>query len=218
MWGRPQAHVRSQVPKAELAALLPPRPVIVEAGAHRGVDTVEFARGWPEGKIYAFEPVPELFRAVEKLTAGYPNVSCVPLALGAKEGFQTFHVSSGASDGSGSLLSPERHRDFHPEVEFGEQISVPTVTLDAWAAAARVPQVDLLWLDLQGSEPAVLASAPRVLRTVRVVHTEVSLVPTYSGVMLYPEFRRWMEDQGFIVAEELLPYPDMGNVLFVRHP
>ena len=44
-----------------IAQFLPENPVILEAGAHVGTDTVEMVNLWPKCTVYAFEPVPELF-------------------------------------------------------------------------------------------------------------------------------------------------------------
>ena len=79
-----------------------------------------------------------------------------------------------------------------------------------------IDHVDFLWLDMQGHELAVLKASPRMLNSARAIHTEVSLKETYRGVPLYPEFRHWMENKGFKVVREALPWPDMGNVLFVN--
>ena len=205
-----------QVAKAELARYLSMNPVIVEAGAHIGVDTEELARQWPGGVVYAFEPVPALFAELERRTGVLANVRRSRQALSDRDGRQIIHLSGGASDGSSSLLVPERHLEVHPDVRFEERIEVEAVTLDRWAHEQAVEQVDLLWLDMQGMEAAVLRASPKVLAQVRAVHTEVSLMPVYGGAILYPEFRSWMEAQGFRVEREILPYPDMGNVLFVR--
>ncbi|MFA6962996.1 MAG: FkbM family methyltransferase [Opitutaceae bacterium] len=207
----------AQVSKSELAKYLPDNPVIIEAGAHTGVDTLELALQWPYGTIHAFEPVPELFSQLERKTLGMPNVRLSKLALSDRSGPQVLHLSGGASDGSSSLLAPDHHLEVHPDVLFDQRIEVNAVTLDEWwereAASSRV---DFLWLDMQGIEPAVLRAAPKILSQVRLVHTEVSLIPVYKNSVLYPEFRGWMEEQGFVVAKEMLPFPDMGNVLFIR--
>ena len=207
---------RTQVSPAELARYLPRNPVVLEAGAHNGQDTVQLAAQWPEGIVHAFEPVPQLFAALQQKVALFPNVCCHELALATEAGVAELHVSSGTSDGSSSLLAPEQHLEGHPDVQFLRTIRVKTVTLDGWAQEQGLTAVDLLWLDLQGMEPGVLASSPDILTKVRAVHSEVSLIPVYHGTMLYPEFRRWMEARGFVVVREILPFPDMGNVLFVR--
>lgn len=206
----------AQIPKKTIARYLPKAPVIVEAGAHTGVDTIELARQWPKGVVHAFEPVPALFDQLEDRTRSLVNVRRSRLALSDRAGKQVLHLSEGASDGSSSLLPPERHLEVHPEVRFEKRIEVDTVTLDGWAEQQGIDRIDFLWLDMQGMEPAVLRASPRMLARVRAIHTEVSLMPVYAQSVLYPEFRAWMETQGFEVAREVLPYPDMGNVLFVR--
>jgi precorrin-6B methylase 2 len=64
------------IPIAAIAAHLPPAPVIVEAGAHVGRDTVRMARVWPEGRIHAFEPLPNVFDTLLRNTKGLSNVHC----------------------------------------------------------------------------------------------------------------------------------------------
>jgi FkbM family methyltransferase len=205
-----------QISKVELCQYLPASPVIIEAGAHNGTDTVELAQLWSHGSVHAFEPVPSLFLELRNKTKNLGNVFCYPLALAPQKGRQRLNLSGGVSDGSSSLLEPALHRTFHPEVTFESNIEVEAVTLDSWAEDHAIGKVDLMWLDLQGMEPAVLRSSPRILSEVKVVHTEVSLAAVYAGTELYPQFRAWMESQGFSVVQEFLPYPDMGNVLFVR--
>ena len=93
---------------------------------------------------------------------------------------------------------------------------VDTFTIDDWAQKYQVDKIDFAWLDLQGAEFKVLNGSPRIFSTINVLFTEVSLIETYSGVMLYPAFREWLESHKFQVVLEDLPYKDMGNVLFVR--
>lgn len=205
-----------QISKKEFAKFLVNNPIVVEAGAHNGKDTVELSDHWPNGMIHAFEPIPELFGELSKNTRNARNVVCYQKALGARSGIQQIHVSGGASDGSSSLLKPELHTKFHPAVTFDKVIPVEAVTLDDWMEKEQVPSIDMLWLDLQGAEPAVLRASPRALRSVQLIHTEVSLVQAYEGAELYRDFRTWLEAQGFRVVKELLPHPDMGNVFFLR--
>jgi FkbM family methyltransferase len=204
------------VPKSFYKAFLPPDPVIVEAGAHAGHDTDGLARTWPRGHVYAFEPVPGLFKKLVARTSSLRNVTCYQLALGGSVATSRLHVSGGESDGSSSLLAPSGHLEEHPRVTFDERIPVSVTTLAAWAQATRVSRVDFLWLDLQGSELEVMKAGEDLLRAATVVYTEVSLKPMYVGGPLYPELRAWMEMIGFIVVREELPWPDMGNVVFAR--
>ncbi len=206
-----------KINKMYIKKYLPDNPVIVDAGANNGSDSIEMARLYRKVKIYAFEPLPSVFEQLERNIRKYKNINAFRLALSNKNGEQDLHVSSGASNGSSSLLKPETHLVDHPDVLFREKIRVQTVTLDEWAQQNDINAVDFLWFDLQGYEMEVLKASTVILPTVKVVHMEVSTKNTYDGVTLYPEAKLWMENNGFYVDQEAIPKGwDMGNVLFVR--
>jgi FkbM family methyltransferase len=177
---------------------------------------VELADLWPQGEIHAFEPVDGLFAQLHARTRRCKNVKCYCQAVGDRTGVAELFISSGASDGSSSLLSPTGHVREHPDVKFARVTAVPVTTLDDWSKAQSVQRADLLWLDLQGAELRTIQAAPRILSTVRLVYMEVSLVELYAGSPLYPEARQWMAAHGFKPEWEAFPWRDAGNVLFRR--
>jgi 2-O-methyltransferase len=201
---------------ADLRESLGESPIVLEAGAHNGLDTVCLGRLFIDGTVHAFEPVPDLYARLIRRTKGLANVRTYNCALGARSEKASLHLSGGGSDGSSSLLRPTGHLDVHPSVTFAHSIQVPCVSLDDWATENGVVGVDLLWLDLQGLEFEVLTASSLVLPTVKAIYTEVSLKEMYEGSCLYPDYRRWLEGQGFEVVAEDLRWADMGNVLFAR--
>lgn len=204
------------ITKEYIASFLPKKPIIVEVGAHNGTDTCEMASLWPTSTIYAFEPLPNLYNEILKRIQQFKNVFVYPYALSDSNGSALFYISEGASDGSSSLLPPGDHLELHPEVLFEKTITVPTLTLDRWAEKNNITSVDALWLDMQGYEPAMLQASPSVLKTVKIIYTEVNICEVYKGAILYTDYKRWLEEQGFVVVREDLPWIDGGNVLFVR--
>ena len=166
--------------------------------------------------IHSFEPIPQLFAQLKENIKPYNNIFPYSVALSDFTGNSEMFVSSGTSQFSSSLLTPKEHLTEHPEVNFHTKIKVKTITLDHWAQDNNVDRIDLLWLDLQGSEPAVLKASPKILNTVKAIYTEVSLKELYNATPLYPEFRQWLEAQDFRVEREELAWEDAGNVLFVR--
>jgi FkbM family methyltransferase len=191
-------------------------PIVLEAGAHNGTDTVRLSARFRSGTIHAFEPVPRLYAHLKAKADRLPNVYCYNLALGANNGDVTLYLSDGASDASSSLLPPKEHLTFHPKVKFESQISVPCTTLDEWATAHNVHRIDFAWLDLQGLEPEMLRASPKILGTMRAIYTEINLIELYQGGILYNEFRDWLKSQGFIVRVEDMCWEDAGNVFFTR--
>ncbi|MDX1952576.1 MAG: FkbM family methyltransferase [Verrucomicrobiota bacterium] len=213
---KPDAVPEGAFSKDSIARYLPANPIVIEAGAHIGKDTEEMARLWPDGHIHAFEPFPDVFEKLQKRVKGLKNVTCYSMALADQTGTVSFNVSSGKSNASSSLLQPKQHLEQHPDVFFNERIEVEATRIDDWAVRFNVPKVDFLWLDLQGYELFALKSGENVLKTVSLIYTEVFLKESYAGAPLYPEVKLWMESRGFRVEWEGLPWPDSGNVLFVR--
>jgi len=115
------------------------------------------------------------------------------------------HISSGASDGSSSLLPPKEPLTEHPDVTFPEQVKIPTITIDDWRKRYHIPKVDFTWLDVQGHELPVLKVAPNTLKRIQTIYTEVSLKEMYEGGSLYRQLRQWLENHGFRVETEELP-------------
>lgn len=209
---------------------LPEDPVILEAGAYNGTDTDEIAQTWPKGIVHAFEPQPEIFQQLRSNLKPRTNVKVYELGLSDYVGTATFYdsVHDHQPDrpfASGSLLQPKEHLKLSPFVKFNRQFEVPITTLPIWAAQAGVTKIDFMWLDLQGLELVVLKAAIDLLKTTRVVYTEVEFVEAYKGQHQYPAVKAWLEAQGFVLyaadftAEQAArPNYDRwyGNAMFVK--
>jgi len=193
-------------------------PTIVEAGVCDGLDTEFFARSFPNGKIYGFEPIPDLFNQALSLNDKYSNVVLNQLALGESTGTKKIYVSDrfGEKWGSSSILKPKDHLTFHKEITFNSELEVKTVNLDDWCQDNGIDKVDLMWLDLQGIEPLVIKSSPKIISKTTYIYSEVSLTETYENVIVYDKFKEYMLDIGFNIVFEDLPWQDAGNVLFEK--
>jgi FkbM family methyltransferase len=190
--------------------------IIIEAGMYDGKNTDFFCRYFCDGMVYGFEPVPEPFAEANNRLSKYENVVLYEKALAENTGFRNMFYSDrfGEHSGSSSILPPKDHLSFHPEITFKEFIQIETITLDDWANQNSITKIDLMWLDTQGSEPIILGASKDTLSKTRYLYTEVSLIETYSGVIMYPEFKAFLEDNNFEVVFEDLPWKDMGNVLY----
>jgi len=204
------------ISKKSIAEYLSDNPIIIEAGASDGQDTLELSKQFPNGQIHAFEPIPAVFEKLKNRVGNCKNVHIYPHALGPTNHTAKMYVSSGRSYGSSSLLKPKEHLTIHKDVHFKEEIEVPVLTIDDWAAKHNIDRVDFMWLDMQGAEYATLKASSKILNSLKVLYTEVSLMEMYEGVPLYEEYKTWLESLGFKAAIEEIPWKDMGNVLFVK--
>lgn len=206
---------------------LPQNPVIIDAGSYDGQDSILMAKWWPQGKIFAFEPVPQMFLKTRQNTASYANIACFPFALADVSEKKVLYISKTQDHiaASSSLLQPKEHLDFYPEILFPTQIEVEGVALDDWAEQQAIKHIDFLWLDMQGFELFVLKQSQLAAR-VSAIYTEVEFIEAYAGQYLYEDVCSWMQSQGFeMVGADFVepPKPNQiknrrfwGNCLFVR--
>lgn len=99
-------------------------PIILEAGAADGADTLRFAKLLSsQGVIYAFEPVLQNFERLKDLVKEQHNVHTFRMALGDHDGKMKMNVSRNieADDNiasSSSLLKPRTLTSSHILISF----------------------------------------------------------------------------------------------------
>ncbi|HEX2978575.1 MAG TPA: FkbM family methyltransferase [Candidatus Babeliales bacterium] len=204
-----------------VAKLMPEKPIIVEAGAYDGADSVHLAKTITNCTVHSFEPVPELYNKVLTKTQGVKNIFTYQMALSDKDGESLFYVSElaenpGVASASSSLLPPKEHTVLTPQLSFPTQISVKTTTLDTWAAQNGITHVDFLWLDMQGYEMNMLKGSPKILKTVKAILTEVEFIEAYLGQYLFADIKKFLEAEGFILKALSTAGEWFGDALFVR--
>lgn len=128
-----------------------PGDVVIDGGANVGGFTRAAAETvGPTGLVYAVEPDPRCYDALQALAAQFAQVRPVLKALDTYEG-QT-NLTRGKHSQQSSLLSAAV-----PDKD-GE-VAVECVTLDS----LHTGKVAAVKLDLQGGEPAALMGAPNLL-------------------------------------------------------
>jgi len=139
-----------------LARLLRPGHVAVDIGANIGIFSVFMGRAvGPSGRVVAVEAVPP---HVDVLTRNLrrnrlEQVTVVATAVGANEGELVLSRPKGGNRGAFTAGG----------VDSVESYSVTVRRLDDVLAECDLPQVDVLKMDIEGSECAALRGAERLL-------------------------------------------------------
>jgi FkbM family methyltransferase len=135
------------------------RPLIVDAGANRGDYAALVLATLPRARVVCFEPSPIAAAELRSRFADVPNVCVVELGLDRAPGRQTMFGNTAGSP----LASLYPRRADHHGIEFSELAEVEVTTLDTYCAAHSINRVDLLKLDVEGGELAVLEGASALL-------------------------------------------------------
>jgi FkbM family methyltransferase len=180
---------------ALLGSRIRPGMTVIDGGAHVGYFTCQAARlVGPRGLVLAFEPAP---RNAALLQAnvwrnGFTNVVCFPWALGSEPGLAELRLSA-------SNTGDHRLHGGAP----GDGVIVRVAALDEILAIR--PPVDVVKLDVQGSEEAavrgmtkLLAGSPGVLVTLELSPADARAAGSEPRALV-----GWYRSLGFEVRVQL---------------
>lgn len=162
--------------------LASPVRTIFEVGAADGRDAAEYAAGYPEADVYAFEPVPESFERLMEHAAAQPRLHGFQCAMSNSRGKATFNLGNWLD--ASSLLKPRATGStFDAYQASSRAIEVETDTIDDFCLRHEIGRIDLLKMDTQGAELLVLEGAERMLAggAIGIIYTEIQFAELYEG-------------------------------------
>ena len=146
-----------------ISSRLKPGSQFVDVGAHLGFVSLAVAHACSHARVLALEPHPENYARLRMHVEinGCANVAIERLGLGAAGGRAVM-----SSEGEGT--------DYHRVLPAGRSdpgaaaLEVELMALDDLAAERGIERVEVLKLDVEGHEPAVLDGASRLLAEGRI--------------------------------------------------
>jgi FkbM family methyltransferase len=132
---------------------------VLDIGAHVGWYGLLAKQVNPKVDVWAFEPNPPVLQRLrENIALNGVMVHVVAAAASDVNGTAIFYEGApGLSSSSG----------LRPEVGGMHSFRVSTVTIDSIVAANNIENIDLVKIDVEGHEPAVLRGMQNVLETMR---------------------------------------------------
>lgn len=143
-------------------AAVPHQPaLIIDAGAHIGLTSLFFANKFPDAKIFAIEPAPTNIEMLELNTVDYPNIALVRAGLWGEH--RLLRISNPDSTNWGFRVEPA-----------GSGIeALPAVTVEDILKLAGTDTIDILKMDIEGSEREVFAASQAWIGKVRTLIVEL---------------------------------------------
>lgn len=127
----------------------------IDIGCHKGEILQFILKLAPQGKHFAFEPIPYLY---DQLNVKFKNQATIlPFALSDKSGQTTFNLVKNAPAYSG--INKRKYAVENPEIE---EIQVELKQLDEVIPAET--KIDLIKIDVEGGEFDVLKGAKNILQ------------------------------------------------------
>lgn len=202
-----------------LAKFLPQDPIIVEAGAYQGRDTLKIAQRFPEGTIYAFEPLSIAFPKLCEAVTPFTNVICLNQALNNTSGVKNFYICHGTYakfpvfEFHSSLLPPTEDMEVHL---LGPIEKVSCLSLLDFCEKEKIQKIDMLWLSAEGNEKQILTGMDHLLSEVSLVYIRTQLFQSRLSMTLFQDLRKFMEKNGFVLLSHFFLPNIHGDALFIK--
>lgn len=175
-----------------------PVNTVFEVGAADGRDSERYATLFPGARVFAFEPMPQIYSALAERARRVPAIVPLNLALAATTGTARFHVANWQD--ASSLLAPKQTGSTFDQYQAqADEIEVRTSTLDEQCATHGVTRIDLLKMDAQGAELQILSGARELLArgAIGLIYTEVHFMESFEGSALFHEVCALLAGHGF---------------------
>ncbi len=140
--------------------------VIVDAGANVGFASVFFANRYPSARILAIEPEPSNYRQLVLNTKPYHRVKCIQGALWHEEG--SANLFNPCEGNLGFMLDRAAREHAHVQIAPTTLITIPRLI-----ESEAIERINLLKIDIEGSELGVLENSAPWIERVDVIVAEL---------------------------------------------
>jgi FkbM family methyltransferase len=174
------------------------KPVIFDVGGSDGSTIIDFKKIFPESTIFSFEPYPEAYINLEKLTSTFSDVHTFPIALSDIETPTTFYVNK--SKATNSLFKPKFTDSFIDNHAVPEnEIQIQQKTMDSFVLENNIAIIDILKMDVQGGELKILHGAKNALtqKKIRFILSEIWFLEGYEDQPLYHDIASYLSTFGY---------------------
>ena len=133
---------------------------IFDIGANTGIYSLIAKTVHPESNVYAFEPMPQIFRELQtNIRLNKYDVKVFDVAVSNRDGAQTLFHSGGGHTYTASL-----NRGFD---ENTNELAVPTMKLSTFIRQQQLSAVDLMKIDVETHEAEVLLGMEEYLDSMK---------------------------------------------------
>lgn len=170
---------------------------VLDVGAHEGDFAQRIHDMLPDAAIVSFEPLPECFRALEKVSATLPKHRCFNVAVGSAPGEAEMGQNE-YTQASSLLPTNDEMRKLMPFAAETRPVKVRVDTLDRLCSELQLEDNLMVKIDVQGFEREVIAGGRDTLRRAKLVLIETSFQRIYQGQPLFEAvYRDLVDELGF---------------------
>jgi FkbM family methyltransferase len=179
--------------------------IIYDLGSRDCEQSIEFYKTFPNAKIYAFECNPNTLDLCEYNIKPYSDrITLIKGAVCDYDGHITFFpinqrktITTWGDGNPGASSIFKSNGKYTVETYVQDEIRTNCHRLDTIMKKYNIPSVDIMWMDVQGSELLVLKGLGTHIKDVKYIYTEVTYKEMYSGQVMYKELNDFIISNNF---------------------
>ncbi len=199
------------------------KPIIFDIGANLGQSIERYSKYFPNKKIYSFEPAPDTFNRMKKKIENTEefkkgDIKLFNIAIDNNNSKQKFYyykhhtISSLLPSDSKSkfyksrvLASKSKKNDFEKVLE------VQTKKIDDFCKELNINHIDILKIDVQGTEDRVLEGCKELLskQKIKLIRIELILGFAYKKNLAFYDIEKTLTPFGY----KLILIENGGNLI-----
>jgi len=156
--------------------------VIFDVGAYDGGDAIRFKRDFPDAEVHSFEACPHRGKIIQEYISDF-GVTFTNCGVGRETGTKLFYPAICTGKDGGDTHSPgdyggqgsyfkhtQKYKGLYPHIKQQNSELVLTTTIAKYCSEQNISSIDLLHIDVEGSEYNVIKGMRRL--DAKVVYLE----------------------------------------------
>lgn len=177
-------------------------PIIFDVGSYVGEVACLYANSFENSSVYAFEPTMASFHELEKNTHNISNIYVSNVAFSDSNKRSKFYLNKFSPTNSLLATSNNAHNAWGEELlDTQEAVYIECQTIDSFCRNNNIQHIDILKLDVQGNESAVLNGAINMFNEEKIslVYTEIIFAETYQNQTKLTDLMQFMDNHQFVL-------------------
>jgi FkbM family methyltransferase len=181
--------------------------IVFDVGANKGQVTDRYAAMFPGAEIHAFEPFPDFKEEFLSRHGSNNMINWVNKALSERVGTTDYYINKNTDTNSllkSVLIGAASDKSCRNVSSF----QVQTETIDHYCTMHTIDAIDILKLDTQGSELAILKGAKKMLeeKKIALIYAEAFFQPQYENSPLLYDIANYLKEFGYFLEDIYEPY------------
>jgi FkbM family methyltransferase len=170
---------------------------LLDVGANKGQYAIQMRSLGYDKKLLSFEPQQDAFNVLKQVAAKDPQWEVYDYALGDENTKSLIHIADNSFSSSILNMLPT-HLESAPESKYVGNQEIEIKRLDSIFDDLCSPTASvMLKIDTQGYEKNVIDGAFEVLKRIKIIQLEMSILPLYENEILYTEMIQYLKAKSF---------------------